>query len=132
MLGGGTGPSEGTNATTCTPGPWHIQKMLQSSSDFPVNLGYFGKGNSTMKDPLKEQVNAGACGLKLHEDWGTTPAAINTCLEIADLMDKIEKINQEEAKQFLITNLLNKAGWRKECITFIYQSNQTIHSKYNR
>ena len=102
MLGGGTGPSEGTNATTCTPGPWHIQKMLQSSSDFPVNLGYFGKGNSTMKDPLKEQVNAGACGLKLHEDWGTTPAAINTCLEIADLMDIQVAIH---------TDTLNESGF---------------------
>ena len=117
MLGGGTGPSEGTNATTCTPGPWHIQKMLQSSSDFPVNLGYFGKGNSTMKDPLKEQVNAGACGLKLHEDWGTTPAAINTCLEIADLMDIQVAIH---------TDTLNESGFVENTVAAF--KDRTIHA----
>ena len=78
MLGGGTGPATGTNATTCTPGPWHMARMLQAAEGFPVNLGFFGKGNATLSASLEEQVAAGACGLKLHEDWGTTPAAIDT------------------------------------------------------
>src|SRR5208282_1719192 len=86
MLGGGTGPATGTKATTCTPGPWHIARMLQAAEGFPMNLGFYGKGNATLPHGLVEQVEAGACGLKLHEDWGTTPAAINTCLAVADAM----------------------------------------------
>lgn len=84
MLGGGTGPAEGTNATTCTPGPWHLARMLEAAEELPVNLGFYGKGNASEPTALVEQVRAGACGLKLHEDWGTTPAAIDTCLSVAD------------------------------------------------
>ena len=84
LLGGGTGPAEGTNATTCTPGPWHLARMLQAAEGLPINLGFFGKGNATRPDALIEQIMAGACGLKLHEDWGTTPAAIDACLSVAE------------------------------------------------
>lgn len=87
MMGGGTGPATGTFATTCTPGPWHIQKMLQSAEAFPMNLGFMGKGNVSLPEPLREQIKAGAMGLKLHEDWGTTPAAIDNCLSVAEEMD---------------------------------------------
>ena len=77
MIGGGTGPATGTFATTCTPGPWHMQRMLQAADAFPMNLGFLGKGNASLAEPLLEQIEAGAIGLKLHEDWGTTPAAID-------------------------------------------------------
>lgn len=87
MIGGGTGPATGTFATTCTPGPWHIHRMLQAADAFPMNLGFLGKGNASLPEPLREQVRAGVIGLKLHEDWGTTPAAIDNCLTIADEMD---------------------------------------------
>ncbi len=87
MLGGGTGPATGTYATTCTPGPWHIHTMLQAADAFPMNLGFYGKGNISQPEPAREQVRAGAMGLKLHEDWGTTPAAIDNCLTVADEMD---------------------------------------------
>jgi urease subunit alpha len=87
MIGGGTGPATGTFATTCTPGPWHIHHMLQSADAFPMNLGFLGKGNASLPEPLREQVRAGVIGLKLHEDWGTTPAAIDNCLSVADEMD---------------------------------------------
>ncbi len=87
MLGGGTGPATGTYATTCTPGPWHIHRMLEAAEAFPMNMGFFGKGNASLPAPLKEQVAAGVIGLKLHEDWGTTPAAIDNCLTVADAMD---------------------------------------------
>lgn len=87
MVGGGTGPATGTFATTCTPGPWHIHKMLQAAEAFPMNLGFLGKGNVSLPDPLREQIEAGAIGLKLHEDWGTTPAAIDNCLNVAEEMD---------------------------------------------
>jgi urease subunit alpha len=87
MIGGGTGPATGTFATTCTPGPWHIHRMLQAADAFPMNLGFLGKGNASLPEPLREQVQAGVIGLKLHEDWGTTPAAIDNCLSIADEMD---------------------------------------------
>ena len=107
MLGGGTGPAEGTNATTCTPGPWHILKMLQAADDFPVNLGFFGKGNSSKPEPLIEQVKAGACGLKLHEDWGTTPSAIDTCLNIAENYDIQVAIH---------TDTLNESGFVENTI----------------
>ena len=102
MLGGGTGPAEGTNATTCTPGPWHLARMLQAAEGFPMNLGFFGKGNATRPAALLEQVEAGACGLKLHEDWGTTPAAIDTCLSVADEMDVQVAIH---------TDTLNESGF---------------------
>jgi len=87
MLGGGTGPAEGTFATTCTSGPWHMMRMLQAADGLPLNVGFFGKGNAALPEGLEEQVAAGACGLKLHEDWGTTPAAIDNCLSVADRMD---------------------------------------------
>ena len=102
MLGGGTGPADGTNATTVTPGKWNIQKMLEASEAFPMNLGYFGKGNCSTEAPLVEQVAAGACGLKIHEDWGSTPAVINTCLNVADILDVQVAIH---------TDTLNEAGF---------------------
>ena len=102
MMGGGTGPATGTNATTCTPGPWHIQRMLQAADGFPMNLGFFGKGNASLPAALVEQVEAGACGLKLHEDWGTTPSAIDTCLSVADEMD---------VQVMIHTDTLNESGF---------------------
>ena len=87
MLGGGTGPAHGTLATTCTPGAWHISRMLQSADGFAMNLAFAGKGNAALPAALEEQITAGACALKLHEDWGTTPAAIDNCLNVADAMD---------------------------------------------
>src|SRR5499433_1763492 len=87
LLGGGTGPAAGTAATTCTPGPWHLARILQAAEGIPVNLGFFGKGNASEPAALVEMVEAGACGLKLHEDWGTTPAAIDTCLGVAEEYD---------------------------------------------
>ena len=102
MLGGGTGPATGTFATTCTPGPWHISSMLSAAEAFPMNLGFLGKGNAALPGPLREQVKAGAIGLKLHEDWGTTPAAIDNCLDIADEMDVQVAIH---------TDTLNESGF---------------------
>lgn len=102
MLGGGTGPATGTNATTCTPGPWHIHRMLQAAEAFPMNLGFLGKGNASLPGPLREQVEAGAIGLKLHEDWGTTPAAIDNCLTVADELDVQVAIH---------TDTLNESGF---------------------
>ena len=102
MLGGGTGPATGTYATTCTPGPWHIRKMLQASEAFPMNLGYLGKGNASLPGALAEQIEAGAIGLKLHEDWGTTPAAIDNCLTVAEQMDIQVAIH---------TDTLNESGF---------------------
>src|SRR3989449_5173300 len=87
MIGGGTGPATGTNATTCTPGDWNMARMLQAADAWPINIGFQGKGNAATTAPLIEQLRAGACGLKLHEDWGTTPAAIDTCLRVADAYD---------------------------------------------
>ena len=102
MLGGGTGPAEGTNATTCTPGPWHIGRMLQAAEGLPMNLGFFAKGNASLPIALEEQVRAGACGLKLHEDWGTTPAAIDNCMSVADRFDVQVAIH---------TDTLNESGF---------------------
>ena len=102
MIGGGTGPATGTNATTCTPGAWHIGKMLQSAECFPMNLGFLGKGNASLPDPLEEQIQAGAMGMKLHEDWGTTPAAIDCCLSVADAFDVQVAIH---------TDTLNESGF---------------------
>src|SRR6202140_105757 len=102
MLGGGTGPATGTFATTCTPGPWHLYSMLQAAEAFPMNLGFLGKGNASLPGALREQVAAGAMGLKLHEDWGTTPAAIDCCLAVADEMDVQVAIH---------TDTLNESGF---------------------
>jgi len=102
MLGGGTGPAAGTAATTCTPGPWHLARMLQAAEGLPVNLGFFGKGNASDPKALVEMVEAGACGLKLHEDWGTTPAAIDTCLGVAEQLDIAVAIH---------TDTLNESGF---------------------
>ena len=117
MLGGGTGPADGTNATTCTPGSWHLARMLQAAEGFPMNLGFFGKGNATRPPALMEQVEAGACGLKLHEDWGTTPAAIDTCLSVADEMDVQVAIH---------TDTLNESGF-VENTTAAFRG-RTIHA----
>ncbi len=102
MLGGGTGPATGTYATTCTPGPWHIHSMLAAADAFPMNLGFLGKGNASQPAPLREQIEAGVIGLKLHEDWGTTPAAIDTCLSVAEEMDVQVAIH---------TDTLNESGF---------------------
>ena len=107
MMGGGTGPAEGTNATTCTPGPWHIGRMLQAAEGLPMNLGFHGKGNAATADALLEQVRGGACGLKLHEDWGTTPAAIDTCLSVCDDTDIAATIH---------TDTLNESGFVENTI----------------
>jgi urease subunit alpha len=107
MIGGGTGPAAGTNATTCTPGPWNMYRMLQAAEAFPMNLGFLGKGNASQPEALVEQVEAGAIGLKLHEDWGTTPAAIDTCLGVADDYDVQVAIH---------TDTLNEAGFVEDTI----------------
>ncbi|WP_137124374.1 urease subunit alpha [Roseomonas sp. HF4] len=110
MFGGGTGPAHGTLATTCTPGPWHMARMLQAAEAFPMNLGFLGKGNAALPAALEEQIRAGACGLKLHEDWGTTPKAIDTCLSVADAMDIQVAIH---------TDTLNESGFVEETIKAI-------------
>lgn len=117
MIGGGTGPATGTNATTCTPGPWNIHRMLEASDGIPINLGFLGKGNSSHPDGLNEQVEAGAIGLKLHEDWGTTPAAIDTCLSVAERYDVQVAIH---------TDTLNEAGFVEDTIKAF--KGRTIHS----
>lgn len=117
MIGGGTGPATGTNATTCTPGEWNIWRMLQASEAFPVNLGFLGKGNSAQPEGLIEQVKAGAMGLKLHEDWGTTPATIDTCLQVADQFDVQVAIH---------TDTLNEAGFVETTINAF--KNRVIHT----
>jgi len=117
MLGGGTGPAEGTNATTCTPGAWHIGRMLQAADGLPMNLGFFGKGNASKPDSLIEQVVAGACGLKLHEDWGTTPSAIDTCLSVAEDMDVQVAIH---------TDTLNESGFVENTVDAF--KGRTIHA----
>lgn len=117
MLGGGTGPATGTNATTCTPGIWNIQRMLQAADGLPMNLGYLGKGNASLASALEEQVAAGAMGLKLHEDWGTTPAAIDTCLQVADKYDVQVAIH---------TDTLNESGFVEHTIAAL--KGRTIHT----
>ena len=117
MIGGGTGPATGTNATTCTPGPWNLYRMLQSVEAFPLNFGFLGKGNSAQQPGLIEQVEAGAIGLKLHEDWGTTPATIDTCLTVADDFDIQVAIH---------TDTLNEAGFVETTIAAF--KNRTIHT----
>ncbi len=100
MLGGGTGPSTGTNATTCTPGAWHLRRMMEAAEALPVNLGFSGKGNASLPEALVEMVEAGACAMKLHEDWGTTPAAIDCCLSVADDMDVQVMIHTDTLNEF--------------------------------
>ncbi len=117
MIGGGTGPATGTNATTCTPGPWNLYRMLQVADAFPVNLGFLGKGNSSKPEGLSEQVLAGAMGLKLHEDWGTTPSTIDTCLSVADDYDVQVAIH---------TDTLNEAGFVEDTIAAF--KNRVIHT----
>ena len=117
MLGGGTGPSAGTNATTCTPGPWNIHRMLEAAEDLPMNLGFMGKGNASLPEPLTEQVLAGAMGLKLHEDWGTTPAAIDNCLSVAEKYDIQVAIH---------TDTLNESGFVEDTIAAL--KGRAIHT----
>jgi urease subunit alpha len=117
MMGGGTGPAAGTTATTCTPGPWHIRRMLEAADGFPMNLGIFGKGNASTAAGLVEQIEAGACGLKLHEDWGTTPAAIDCCLSVADEMDVQVAIH---------TDTLNESGFVDNTVAAF--KGRTIHT----
>jgi urease subunit alpha len=117
LLGGGTGPAHGTLATTCTPGPWHIARMLQAAEALPVNIGLFGKGNASEPGALEEMVLAGACGLKLHEDWGTTPAAIDCCLKVADALD---------VQVTLHTDTLNESGFVESTIAAF--KGRTIHA----
>src|SRR3989440_4630481 len=117
LLGGGTGPATGTNATTCTPGAWYLERMLQAAEAFPINLGFLGKGNGSLPGPLEEQVRAGACGLKLHEDWGSTPAAIDACLAVADRLDVQVAIH---------TDTLNEAGFVEDTIAAI--AGRVIHT----
>ena len=117
MIGGGTGPATGTNATTCTPGPWNIHRMLEASDGIPINLGFLGKGNASQPQGLDEQIEAGAIGLKLHEDWGTTPAAIDTCLSVAERYDVQVAIH---------TDTLNEAGFVEDTIKAF--KGRTIHT----
>jgi urease subunit alpha len=117
MLGGGTGPAHGTLATTCTPGPWHIARMLQSADAFPMNLAFAGKGNASLPQALEEQITGGACALKLHEDWGTTPGAIDCCLSVADAMD---------VQVMIHTDTLNESGFVENTIKAL--KGRTIHA----
>lgn len=117
MIGGGTGPATGTNATTCTPGPFHLTRMLQAADGLPMNLGFLGKGNASQPEPLLEQIRAGAMGLKLHEDWGTTPAAIDNCLSVAE---------QEDIQVAIHTDTLNESGFVEDTIAAF--KDRTIHT----
>jgi urease subunit alpha len=117
LIGGGTGPATGTNATTCTPGAWHLARMLQSTDVFPMNVGFLGKGNASQPAALAEQIEAGACGLKLHEDWGTTPASIDTCLSVAE---------QYDVQVAIHTDTLNESGFVED--TMAAFKGRTIHT----
>src|SRR6266478_1011198 len=117
MIGGGTGPATGTNATTCTPGAWNIARMLEAAEHWPMNFGFLGKGNAGTLPPLAEQIEAGACGLKLHEDWGTTPAAIDACLQVAD---------QYDVQVAIHTDTINEAGFVEDTIAAI--KGRAIHT----
>lgn len=119
MMGGGTGPAAGTTATTCTPGPWHIHRMLEALDGFPMNFGIFGKGNASLPAGLVEQIEAGACGLKLHEDWGATPASIDCCLSVADDMD---------VQVMIHTDSLNEGGFVERTIAAF--KGRTIHAAH--
>jgi urease subunit alpha len=121
MIGGGTGPAHGTYATTCTPGKWNMHRMLEAAEEYPMNLGFLGKGNCAAHEPLREQVLAGAIGLKLHEDWGTTPGAISTCLDVADELDVQVAIH---------TDTLNESGFVEDTIrAFKGRTIHTFHSE---
>ncbi|MEJ2650863.1 MAG: urease subunit alpha [Gammaproteobacteria bacterium] len=121
MLGGGTGPAAGTNATTCTPGPWYIQRMLQAAEGLPMNLGFLGKGNASQPEALAEQVEAGAMGLKLHEDWGTTPAAVDNCLTVAE---------QYDVQVAIHTDTLNESGFVEDTLAaFKGRAIHTYHTE---
>ena len=117
LLGGGTGPSSGTNATTCTPGPWHMARMIEAADQFPVNVGFSGKGNAALPGALIEMIEAGACALKLHEDWGTTPAALDNCLSVADDYD---------IQVMIHTDTLNESGFVEDTVKAF--KNRTIHA----
>jgi urease subunit alpha len=117
MLGGGTGPAHGTLATTCTPGPWHLARMIEAADAFPMNLGFAGKGNASLPKALEEMVLAGACAMKLHEDWGTTPAAIDNCLSVADEMD---------VQVMIHTDTLNESGFVENTVAAF--KGRTIHA----
>ncbi|NDD15267.1 MAG: urease subunit alpha, partial [Betaproteobacteria bacterium] len=117
MIGGGTGPATGTFATTCTPGPWNMERMLQAADAFPMNLGFLGKGNASLPSALHEQIEAGAIGLKLHEDWGTTPAAIDNCLNVAEETDTQVAIH---------TDTLNESGFVEDTVAAF--KGRTIHT----
>jgi urease subunit alpha len=117
MLGGGTGPAHGTFATTCTPGPWHLARMIEAADAFPMNIGFSGKGNASQPAALEEMVRAGACALKLHEDWGTTPAAIDCCLDVADRFD---------IQVMIHTDTLNESGFVEDTIAAF--KGRTIHA----
>ncbi len=117
MLGGGTGPAAGTNATTCTPGPWHLMRMIQAADAFPVNLGFSGKGNAALPGALVEMIEAGACAMKLHEDWGTTPAAIDNCLSVAD---------DHDVQVMIHTDTLNESGFVEHTVGAF--KGRTIHA----
>jgi urease subunit alpha len=120
MIGGGTGPATGTFATTCTPGPWYIERMLQAAEGYPINLGFLGKGNASRPEPLREQIHAGALGLKLHEDWGTTPAAIDCSLTVAD---------ETDTQIALHTDTLNESGFVEDSIAAL--KNRAIHAYHS-
>jgi urease subunit alpha len=117
MLGGGTGPAHGTFATTCTPGPWHLRRMIEAADSFPMNLGFAGKGNASLPDALEEMIYAGACALKLHEDWGTTPAAIDNCLSVAD---------DHDVQVMIHSDTLNESGFVEDTIKAF--KGRTIHA----
>ncbi len=117
MIGGGTGPADGTNATTCTPGPWSLARMLQAAEAYPMNLGFLGKGNCSAEEPLREQILAGAMGLKIHEDWGATPAVIDCCLRVSD---------QYDVQTAIHTDTLNETGCVEDTIRAI--AGRTIHT----
>src|SRR3989475_4286158 len=117
MVGGGWGPATGTNATTCTPGSWNVHRMLEAAEAFPVNLGFLGKGNASAPDSLREQIAAGAIGLKLHEDWGTTPAAIDCALSVAD---------EHDVQVMIHTDTLNESGFVEDTIAAF--KGRTIHA----
>ena len=117
MLGGGTGPATGTKATTATPGPWHLARMIEAAEGFPMNIGFSGKGNASLPGALVEQVAAGACALKLHEDWGTTPGAIDCCLSVGDDLD---------VQVMIHTDTLNESGFVEDTVTAL--KGRTIHA----
>jgi urease subunit alpha len=126
MIGGGTGPATGTAATTCTPGAWNLARMLEAAEAWPMNFGFLGKGNAAAMAPLAEQIEAGACGLKLHEDWGTTPAAIDACLKVADDFDVQVAIH---------TDTINEAGFLEAtiaAIALVDESDAAVHGEHHR